>query len=358
MTSNGLPLGWMSTTLGEAFRWGSGGTPRRAKPEYYGGGIPWAIIRDLKDGPIVNTANTITQLGLESSSTRLVPIGSVLLAMYGSIGKLGIAAAQLTTNQAIAFTQTEPTYNKYLFWYLRAFRNDLIALGKGDTQSNISQTVIKGFPFLLAPLPEQHRIVAEIEKQFSRLDASVEALKRAQVNLRRYRSSVLKSACEGKLVPNEAELAQAEGRDFEPADRLLERILIERRDRWESQKKRRGKYKEPVAPDTSNLPELPEGWVWATLGQATEIQGGIQKQPKRAPVANAFPFLRVANVLRGALDLEEVHQIEVFSGELEKLRLLSGDLLIVEGNGSPIADRTDGHLERRNRELRSSESHH
>ena len=75
--------------------------------------------------------------------------------------------------------------------------------------------------------------------------------------------------------------------------------------------------------------------MWGTLGQATEIQGGIQKQPKRAPVANAFPFLRVANVLRGFLDLEEVHQIEVFSGELEKLRLRSGDLLIVEGNGSP-----------------------
>ena len=93
--------------------------------------------------------------------------------------------------------------------------------------------------------------------------------------------------------------------------------------------------KEPVAPDTSNLPKLPEGWVWAAVGQASEVQGGIQKQPKRAPVANAFPFLRVANVLRGVLDLDEVHQIEVFPGELDKLKLLSGDLLIVEGNGSP-----------------------
>ena len=82
---------------------------------------------------------------------------------------------------------------------------------------------------MLPPFPEQHRIVAEIEKQFTRLDASVAALRRVQANLKRYRASVLKAACEGRLVPTEAELARAEGRDYERADRLLERILAERR---------------------------------------------------------------------------------------------------------------------------------
>ena len=125
-----------------------------------------------------------------------------------------------------------------------------------------------------APLPEQHRIVAEIEKQFSRLDASVAALNRAQVNLKRYRSSVLKAACEGKLVPTEAEMARDEGRDYEPADRLLARILVERRVQWASKPKRRGKYKEPAAPDTSALPELPVGWVWATIDQLAHIGTG------------------------------------------------------------------------------------
>ena len=109
--------------------------------------------------------------------------------------------------------------------------------------------------------------MAEIEKQFTRLDASVAALKRVQGNLKRYRASVLKAACEGTLVPTETELARAEGRDYETADRLLERILSERRARWEAQENRRGNYKEPVAPDTSDLPELPEGWVWATWSQ-------------------------------------------------------------------------------------------
>ena len=201
--------------------------------------------------------------------------------------------------------------------------------------SNISSGKLSAVTLEVPPLPEQHRIVAEIEKQFTRLDASVSVLKRARANLKRYRASVLKTACEGRLVSTEADLARAENRDYEPAASLLERILAECRTHWESQKKRRGKYKEPASPDTSGLPELPEGWVWATVEQVAEIQGGIQKQPMRAPAANPFPFLRVANVLRGALDLEEVHLIELFSGELEKFKLLSGDLLIVEGNGSP-----------------------
>ena len=216
-----MPDGWAITTLGEVFQWGSGGTPKRDVSEYYGGPIPWAVIGDLRDNLVNKTANSITKLGLEVSNARMVPVGSVLLAMYGSIGKLGIAGIELSTNQAIAFTQTGSIYNKYLFWYLRASRSALLAQGKGDTQSNISQTVVKGFPFLVAPLPEQHRIVAEIEKQFIRLDASVAALKRAQANLKRYRASLLKAACEGRLVPTEAELARAEDRDYEPARRLL-----------------------------------------------------------------------------------------------------------------------------------------
>lgn len=80
---------------------------------------------------------------------------------------------------------------------------------------------------------------------------------------------------------------------------------------------------------------LPRGWCWTTLEEIASIQGGIQKQPKRAPKDNSFPFLRVANVMRGKLDLAEVHRIELFGAELNRLRLEAGDLLIVEGNGSP-----------------------
>ena len=238
----------------------------------------------------------------------------------------------LASGEFIVFKEHSFLDNAYLKYFLNQIEFAAYAtrLNTGD-RPRVDFSQLADCPFPFAPIAEQRRIVAEIEKQFTRLDASVTALKRAQANLKRYRASVLKAACAGRLVPTEAELARAEGRDYEPAAVLLERILAERRVQWESRKKRRGKYKEPVAPDTS---DLPEGWTWASFVQVAEVQGGIQKQPKRAPADNPFPFLRVANVLRGSLDLGEVHRIELFPGELDKLRLFSGDLLIVEGNGS------------------------
>ena len=328
-----VPSSWIATTLGEVFRWGSGGTPKRTISEYYGGGIPWAIIGDLNDGLINDTANTITKLGLESSSARLVPVGSVLLAMYGSIGKLGIAGTEIATNQAIAFSQTGLVFNKYLFWYLRASRNQLITLGKGDTQSNISQTVIKRFPFLLAPLPEQHRIVAEIEKQLTRLDASVAALERVRANLKRYRASVLKTACEGRLVPTETKLARAENRDYEPANRLLQRILAERRARWQSHPKRRRKYKDPAPPDTSALPELPEGWVWASVEQLI-VRSEYGTSKKCDYEARGVPVLRIPNIVGDEIDLGDMKYARQFL-QVDALTCLQmGDVLMCRTNGS------------------------
>lgn len=82
------------------------------------------------------------------------------------------------------------------------------------------------------------------------------------------------------------------------------------------------------------MTDLPDGWEWKTIGEVADVVGGVQKSPKRKPETNAHPMLRVANVLDGALDLREVHDIELFDGELERLRLERGDSLVVEGNGS------------------------
>ena len=185
--------------------------------------------------------------------------------------------------------------------FLAAFMNqaDLHGSITGTTRPKLTQAALNQIAIPLPPLPEQHRIVAEIEKHFTRLDASVAALKRAQANLKRYRASLLKAACEGRLVPTEAELARSEDRDYEPADRLLERILAERRAHWESQPKHRGKYKEPVPPDTSDLPELPEGWVWATMPQLGELNRGKSKhRPRNDPrlLGGPYPFVQTGDI--------------------------------------------------------------
>ena len=196
----------------------------------------------------------------------------------------------------------------------------------------VRDTTFANYPFLLAPLAEQRRIVAEIEKQFTRLDASVAALKRVQANLERYRASVLKAACDGTLVPTEAELARSEGRDYEPADRLLSRILSERRARWESQENRGRKYKEPVAPDTSDLPELPEGWVWATWSQLSgRVTVGHVGPMKHEYVEAGVPFLRSQNVRANRFDSEGLKYVSpAFHERLSKSTLRPGDLLLCD----------------------------
>ncbi len=253
-------------------------------------------------------------------------------------GKAALAAG-LVGGRGVGSTEfhvlrpSEEVEPKYLLHFVlqERFRREARAQMRGVAgQLRVPPEFFDDIEIPLPCLDEQKQIVDEIETQFARLDDAVAALERARTRLKRYRASVHKAACEGRLL-NEAELARQEGRDYEPASVLLERIKAER-EVTANGKRRKGKNAAPL--DTSNLPTLPEGWVWTSLGELAEIQGGIQKQPKRAPADNAYPFLRVVNVHRGSLDLSEVHKIELFNGELDKLRLETGDLLIVEGNGS------------------------
>lgn len=133
-------------------------------------------------------------------------------------------------------------------------------VGRGTTISGVTKRQLLDTEFLIAPLPEQGRIVAEIEKQFTRLDAAVAAFKRLQAKLKQYRASVLKAGCEGRLVPTEAEIAEAEGREYESGDQLLERVRRENSEEPESQR-RPGHPRQMRR--TSSLPEIPEGWAWA-----------------------------------------------------------------------------------------------
>jgi type I restriction enzyme S subunit len=346
MSASELPNGWCSTSLG-ILKWGSGGTPRSGVAEYYNGDIPWLVIGDLRDGVVSDSQSKITPAGLANSSAKWVEPGSVLIAMYGaSIGKLGIAGRRLTTNQAIAFTKPPPGIEaSYLFWYLAARQKDLVRLGKGGAQQNISQTVLKSFPFLLAPTNEQSRIVAEIERQLTRLDAGVSAIKRVQAQLKRSRASVLKAACEGRLVPTEAELARREKRDYEPADKLLARILKERRARWEADHlakmkaagkpptddKWKAKYVEPVAPETSGLPSLQSGWTWSTIDQLSSVvtKGSSPNWQGFDYCASGVLFIRSQNIGWGLLQLDErVFLPRAFNEKESKSVLANGDVLL------------------------------
>lgn len=144
--------------------------------------------------------------------------------------------------------------------------------------------------FNLAPLNEQIRITDKIDELFSELDNGIEELETAQKKLELYRQSLLKSAVEGELSK---EWRETQTEISETGEQLLARILKERRERWEQEKLKefaekgknppknwQDKYPEPVQPDTENLPQLPEGWVWSSLGQCFEVKVGATPSRK------------------------------------------------------------------------------
>ena len=182
---------------------------------------------------------------------------------------------------------------------------------------------------------EQRLIVAEIEKQFTRLDAGIAALRRVQANLKRYRAAILKAACEGSLVPTEAELARKEGRAHEPADKLLARVLTERRQNWQG----RSLYKEPAPPHTTQLPPLPQGWTWASVEQlSTRVQYG--SSAKTNENSSGIPVLRMGNIQDGKFDFDKLKYLPKAHDEFPELLLARGDLLFNRTNSAELVGKT------------------
>ena len=187
-----IPKNWELKKMTQVVLWSSGGTPRATEKLYYENGtIPWLVIGDLNDGIVNCAASHITELGLKNSSAKMMPAGTLLVAMYGSIGKLGITGMPCCTNQAIAFAkEVYGVTTKYMFYYLSMIKPQLITKGKGGTQKNISLTVLISIDVVVPPIEEQARIVARIEELFSELDAGVETLQKIKQQLAVYRQAV------------------------------------------------------------------------------------------------------------------------------------------------------------------------
>jgi type I restriction enzyme S subunit len=203
MEGQELPVGWSSMELNDAGIWGSGGTPSRKNPRYYENGtIPWLVIGDLNDQPVEAFSTSITELGLINSSAKLIPTGSLLVAMYGSIGKLGITTFPCTTNQAIAFCipNEELVELRYLFHALANAKPELIAKGQGGAQQNISQGILKEHLIHLSPLNEQRRVAAKLDTTLADVDACRQRLDGVAAILKRFRQAVLAAATAGELT--------------------------------------------------------------------------------------------------------------------------------------------------------------
>ena len=215
----------------------------------------------------------------------------------------------------------------HLHFYKDALTGEFARAARGVGIHHLGAKTLSEWEIHLPTIDEQRRIVETVDSYFTRLDNVAATLERVRRNLKRYRTSILKAAVKGRLVPTESELARAEGRDYEPASVLLERILAERRRRWEEGELARMKavgklpkndkwtvrYREPSAPNIATLPSLPEGWCWTTSDQLFWFVTSGSRGWAKYYSGSGAAFLRIGNLSREniALDLAVVQRVRV-----------------------------------------------
>lgn len=179
-----VPEGWSVSQLSRICNIVGGGTPERAKSEYWGGDIPWVSpteVTSLKSRYITKSQEEITQLGLDKSSAKLHPVGTVLMTSRASIGYVAINTLPVATNQGFQSLQCKDgIYNEYLYQHITWIRPELENLSAGSTFSEISSSTLKKVQLTLPPLPEQKKIAAiltSVDDVIEKTQAKIDKLK-------------------------------------------------------------------------------------------------------------------------------------------------------------------------------------
>ena len=291
---DGLPPGWATTSLSALVAAKvHQGEPAGDEFRYIDIG---SVDRESKTIGKIETRPTATA---PSRARQWVRAGDVLVSMTRpNLNAVAVVPDQL--DGAIASTGfdvlrpvgAEPGW---LFAHVRStsFVREMSALVRGALYPAVNSEEVRSSEIAVPPLPEQKRIVAKIEALQARSDAAKEALDAIPPLLEKFRQSVLAAAFRGDLTKKWREAHP----DVEPASKLLERIRAERRRRWEEANPKK-KYVEPEPVDTEGLPELPEGWCWASVEEfTTRVADGVHQKPTY--VASGIPFVTVKNLTAG-----------------------------------------------------------
>jgi type I restriction enzyme, S subunit len=350
-----LPEGWVWKTVGEVCEFKKGKKPKNSGFRSDTRTVPYINIKAFETGKPEEYA--------ELGNYPMCSKDDVLIVWDGARSGLVGSSVSGYIGSTLSKVWSHETDNKYLFYFLKSQYDYINTNTKGVGIPHVDPGIINAIPIPLAPFDQQQLIVAEIEKQFSRLDEAVEAFKRIQANLKRYKASVLKAAVEGKLTEqwrsrrgepmcspcvSSGQTHRSAPTKDETGAELLKRILVERKKKWEEDylKKNVGaqfiapiddawkkKYKEPAPPDTSNLPELPKGWVWVSLGQLIdEPKYGTSK--KCGYKTDGIGVLRIPNIVNGFVDNSDLKFAEFDENEIKTYRLQEGDILTIRSNGS------------------------
>lgn len=309
-----LPRGWTTAPIGELIAQKgvfNDGDWVESKDQDPAGDVRLIQLADVGDGQYRDkSARFLTsEKARELNCTFLRPGDLLIARMPDPLGRACIfpgdpKASVTVVDVCIVRTANSDADHRWLQWFINSprFRTKIAALQSGSTRKRISRGNLAKIPLPVPPPAEQHRIVAKIEELFSDLDAGVAVLTRVRAKLNRYRASVLKAAVEGRLTA----AWRAAHPDVEPAEKMLKRILTERRAKWEAEQLRKyaekgkeppkgwkDKYSEPDPPVVGDLPSLPEHWVWTRLEQLTVMgpQNGVYYPKSRYGAGT--PIIRI-----------------------------------------------------------------
>lgn len=188
---------WPTGRLGDHVPTTSGGTPSRSRPDFFGGQIPWVKSGELAAGRVTTSEETITEEALASSSAKLMPIGTVLLAMYGAtVGEVAVLGVEAATNQAVCcISPTESVTGPFLVGLLRTRKGDLVRRAAGGAQPNISQTIVRGLEIPLPPVTIQE----EYARRVAAADELRESARSSEEGLEALFASLQQRAFRGEL---------------------------------------------------------------------------------------------------------------------------------------------------------------
>lgn len=291
-----LPKNWIETDIGNLAKVVSGGTPKASDDSNFakpGAGYAWLTPADLsgyKRKSISRGKRDLTQKGLDSSSAKLMPKGSVLFSSRAPIGYVAIAENEISTNQGFkSFVFDERVYPSYAYYYLKSIRNLAESWGTGTTFKELSGAKAKQLPFILAPYDEQLLIADRLDSIFEKLEMAQSRLEKIPLLLKRFRMSVLSAAVSGELTE--------EWRDMNDA----------------------------------------VDWEYVSLKQVGKgfNYGSSAKSKKNGSV----PVLRMGNLQDGKLDWSDLVYTSDES-EIEKYKLESGDVLFNRTNSPELVGKT------------------
>ncbi|MFT4243342.1 MAG: hypothetical protein QM569_13795 [Acidovorax sp.] len=291
-------------------------------PLKYGKSLPAAARDAIGSVPVFGSSGVVGQ-----HSTALTSGPTIVVGRKGNVGAVHFSAVPCWPIDTAYYVEPPAGHSATYYRYLLTSLN-LVRLDKSTAIPGLSRDDYNAIEVAVHPPAEQLEIVAELEKQFSRLDEAVASLQRVKANLKRYKASVLKAAVEGRLVVPEATLARREGRSYETGKQLLQRMLDVRNVMT------KGKRVAVNQADHHGLPECPDGWVWTTCDAALNgIDAGASfKCEERPPLGDEIGVLKVSALTWGTYDEAESKTCKDASRVEKKFLVRNGDFLFSRAN--------------------------